>query len=131
MDVANEGDSATLTFYYRTTVAIPSGSVIQVYFPSNINSGTTMEGDIDSDMNAGDETYLELTAFSLPSSAGAYGPIGITIRSSTNGQILAMTNAFGCIYVKPNEATPSSGFVVTRVGTTDAASPNSAVNIGF
>jgi hypothetical protein len=131
MDVANEGDSATLTFYYRTTVAIPSGSKLYVHFPSGLNGGDTEEVDIDSDMNAGDESIFALPAFNLPSSTGAaYGPIGIRIRSSANGQILAMTNAFGCIYVKANEAT-GSGFSVTRVGTTDAASPDSSVNLSF
>lgn len=129
MDKTNAGDLATLTFYYRTTVGLLSGNTIEVIFPSGLNSGNMLTSSVASDMNPGDEAVFVLSSFTLPSSTGAYGPIGIRIRSSANGQILAMTNAFGCIYVKADEAT-GSGLVVSTVDS-GTASPNSSVTLSF
>lgn len=65
---------------------------------------------------------INLGSKTLPTTSGPFGPFRVFIRKSANGPLLAMTNAFGSIYVKADEATASF--------TTIKFNPDAAITVG-
>ncbi|OMJ94403.1 hypothetical protein SteCoe_2456 [Stentor coeruleus] len=117
------GDAVALTLVFNPSVDLVSG-VVQISFPTAFSTKKTL--DI-TDVVAGEDKEIVVDGITLPIK-GVYGPIGITLRVSATGNIVASNELFANVYVTSAKPTAVSNsltatfYDITKVYITDSSS---------
>lgn len=117
------GDPVALTLVFNPSVSLISG-VVQISFPSAFSTKKTLAI---TDVEAGKDQEIVAYGITLPAK-GAYGPIGITLRVSAAGNIVASNELFANVYVTGVKPTATANsltatfYDITKVYITDTSS---------